>query len=215
MKIINVEQGSLEWLETRHAKIGGTRAGQVKVDSDTLPIELAAEITEGFVEDEDAFVSKDMLRGSELEPLARRKASEYIGVDFKEFGWLQSDDNELLGISPDGLSEDHTQAIEIKCPGAKKHITTCLSGVIPKDNIEQCIHYFTVNPKLQKLHFISFRPESPKELKVIELTLDSEYDFGTARKSNMRKISDVVKERLSQADKVKARTEEIVKLLNF
>jgi hypothetical protein len=93
----------------------------------------------------DGFTSAEMERGHELEPFARKELSTYIGVELLECGWLQSLDNELIGISPDGINFDETISAEIKCPGAKKHIKTILENKIPSDNIHQCLHYFTIN----------------------------------------------------------------------
>src|SRR5690554_3830321 len=154
----DIEQGSNEWFMLRHGKIGGTRSKQLLVNSDTLLIELIAETVEPFDEDSEDFISDEMQRGMDLEPEARLQLEKYSGLKFNEVGWIQSE-IELIGISPDGLTDCETIACEIKCPGAKKHVKTCLDNEIPLDNLGQCVHYFTVNPKLVKLLFMSYRPE--------------------------------------------------------
>ena len=47
----NIEQHSAEWFEIRHGKIGGTRAKELFVKTDTLFYKLLAEIIEPFDED--------------------------------------------------------------------------------------------------------------------------------------------------------------------
>ena len=192
MKRIKLEQGSLEWLEHRYGKIGGTLSKGLLIKSDTLKIELLSQILEDY-EPEESFVSKDMERGNELEPYARKELNKYTGLDFKEIGWLQSSECDLIGISPDGLTDDDKNSCELKCPARKKHTETILIGEIPSDNIDQCIHYFTVNPKLENHYFASFRPENKiKPLFVKKLTRTSEINIGTKARPVLKTIQEVV-----------------------
>ena len=196
-------QGTPEWFMIKWGKVGGSSSKGLFVPSDTLLIQLLAEHTEPFEMDEDNYVSGDMQRGIELEPLARIELGKYAGVTFLESGWLQSEVNPLLGISPDGITEDETVTCETKCPGAKKHIATVYSKEIPSDNIHQCLHYFTVNPKLQKHYFASFRPESKYPLWPKCLTRDSLIDLGTKAKPNVKMIGNWVDIALKNADELR------------
>lgn len=174
----DIVQGSQEWFNIKWGKIGGTKAKGLFVDSDTLFIDILSQKLEEFDYDEDSFSSSAMDRGSDLEPFARGYLNKYTGLVFKETGWLQSEDNELLGISPDGITEDEEIQCEIKCFGRKKHTEILINQEIPGEYIHQCIHAFTVNPKLNKLYFIAFRPESTVNSFVKEITLDSMIDIG-------------------------------------
>lgn len=178
-------QGTEEWHKIRWGKIGGTLARGLFVDSDTLLLDVLSEHSEDFQMD-DSYQSAEMLRGTELEPLARRALSSYTGHNFLECGWLQCLELNILGISPDGVDGSGVIAAEIKCPGSKKHISTILADSIPKDNISQCIHYFTVNPKLERLYFASFRPEAIKPLFVKVLTPDTLVDIGWTVKGKVK-----------------------------
>jgi putative phage-type endonuclease len=186
----NIEQGSYEWHEIRHGKIGGTASKGLFVKSDTLLFDLLAEKTESFIEEEN-YISDDMLRGMQLEPEAREWANKNFKCEFIECGWMQSD-IELLGISPDGITADFKQAIEIKCPQAKRHIQTVIENKIPLDNLHQCLHYFTVNDRLEQLHFISYRPESIKPIFVKTLTRMTKINLGTKAKPDFRVIEEWV-----------------------
>ena len=76
MKVyFDVEQGSLDWHLLRHGKIGGTASSGLFVKSDTLFYDLLAEKTERFDTDliEEGFQSDAMMRGTELEPEARKQ----------------------------------------------------------------------------------------------------------------------------------------------
>ncbi len=213
----DIQQKTSEWLELRYGKIGGSNASGLFVKSDNLLDELLAAKCEDFdLWGTDDYVSKDMERGNELEPLARERLSEYTGISFKECGWLQCEENELVGISPDGISEDETICCEIKCTAAKAHLQTIKENDIPLDNIKQCLHYFTVNPKLVKLYFCSFRPENKyKALFVKELTRDSLINMGTRAKPVSLTVRESVVLAKKYANELKKEVETILKTLSF
>ena len=181
-----IEQKTIEWFAIRWGKIGGTRSKGLFVQSDTLLINLLAEHVEEFDEDMDeGYASAAMERGNELEPQALGALSQYTGFEFLPIGWIQSD-NPLLGISPDGITEDCTKQAEIKCPQAVAHLRMVLTGEIPAEYINQCVHAFTVNPKLESLFFCSYRPENElKPMFVKELTRDSLVDIGWTKKGKV------------------------------
>ena len=182
----NIEQGSIEWHQLRWAKIGGTLSKGLFVKSDTLLIDILSQRIEEF-EPEEGFTSSAMDRGNDLEPFAREYLNNYTGLLFEKTGWIQSDENELLGISPDGLTTCNTIACEIKCFGRKNHLSVLLSDDVPLDNINQILHYFTVNPLLQELHWIAFRPESTKHF-IKVFTLETLVNIGTKAKPKMLTI---------------------------
>jgi hypothetical protein len=196
----HIVQGTEEWHKERYAKIGGSTSKGLFVDSETLMDSLLAEHLEEYDSDsEDGYSTADMQRGVELEPMARLKLEEYTGFKFLECGWMQSEVCSLLGISPDGISEDLTMSCEIKCPAKKKHTQTIRSKQIPADNIHQCLHYFTVNPKLETHYFVSFRPESKYPLFVKSITRNSVIDLGTKAKPQEKTVSEWVKIALANA----------------
>ena len=179
------------WHNIKHGKIGGTRSAGLFVKSDTLAIELASEISEEW-EQEDSFVNSAMQRGIDLEPLAIEQLEIYTSLKFNQVGWIQSTDNPMLGISPDGITECETIQCEIKCPSRKKHFENCLNNGIDKEYLPQLIHAFTVNNKLIRMVFCSFRPEALVPLSVRELTRESIVDLGTVAKPNLKTINEWV-----------------------
>jgi len=182
----DIEQHSEEWHKVRYGKIGGTLSKGLFIKSDTLLEDVLCELVEEF-DLQESFQSYDMIRGTELEPEARKAFNSYLGIELKEVGWLECEEIPLLGISPDGLTECETISAEIKCPASKKHLKTVLTQEIPSDNIHQCLHYFTVNPKLQKHYFCSYRPENIyKPIFVKELTRDSLIDLGFTYKGKVK-----------------------------
>jgi len=212
----NIEQHSSEWFEIKHGKIGGTRAKELFVKSDTLLFKLLAEHIEPFDEDaEDGYQSEAMERGNFLEPQAREELNKYTGLEFMECGWIQND-HPLIGISPDGITADLLNQCEIKCPGAIAHLKICVSNAIPLEYINQCVHAFTANKKLNRLFFISYRPEcSIKPLFVKELTRESLVNNGTIARPVMVSVQELVNDSYCEADILQEQIKETINKLKF
>lgn len=130
-------------------------------DNMSLVDELIAEEETGL-SDDDGFVSEDMQRGIDLEPLAIKEYESITGNSVTRYGILQSDELPILCQSPDGYVGTEG-AIEVKCPRTKTHIKYIRQGKIPNDYKEQVWCYFMVNPNLQWLDFISYDPRLTKK----------------------------------------------------
>lgn len=215
----DIIQKTSQWFEIKHVKIGGTRAAQLhsKRDTDTLFFDLLTEMIEPYSDvDSGGFVSDEMERGNELEPVARELLGHSIGVNFLEVGWLQSDRNKLLGISPDGISECQTIQCEIKCPQAPNHLRFVISKTLPLKYVHQCIQAFAVNDNLVSLYFASYRPEcTVKQLQYIELKRDSIINIGTEKTPIMVTISSQVEKTFELADETENKLNESINNLNF
>ena len=171
-------QGSAEWHEERHGKIGGTSLKSLMlkkpIETSALFIELLSKNCENFKFDP-GYTSDDMQRGIDLEPIARAEANIYTGLNFVEFGWCENTKHPISGCSPDGFTEDMKMGLEIKCPSAKTHTKYLLDNTLPDEYFWQCINYFLVNKDLEKLYFVSYRPENNfKPLFVTTITRDQE-----------------------------------------
>lgn len=140
----DVEQGSDAWLELRRGIVTASTAGKLitaktlkpasNPDSRSLTALLVAERITGWVEP--TFVSADMLRGTEDEPIARDVYSEHF-APVTEIGFMiMEEDGFQLGFSPDGLVGDDG-LVEIKSRRPKKQITTVLADEVPAENIAQ------------------------------------------------------------------------------
>jgi len=183
-------QCSREWHELKWGKVGGSSSKGLFVKSDTLLIQVLSEHIEPFIYNPDGYVSDDMQRGIDLEPVLQHRMSKFAKVEFKNAGWLQSERCSLIGISPDGITADLTVSYEGKCPQPKKHAETLYLNDIPSDNIHQCLHYFTVNEKLEKHYFASFRPECDYPLFVKLLTRETPINLGTKAKPVVKEIGE-------------------------
>lgn len=212
----DIIQGTEAWDKIRYGKIGGTKSGGLFKDSDTLFYELLAEHTEPFEPNYDAFETPAMLRGHELEPRARYELEQYVGIEFIEVGWLQCENNPIVGISPDGISSDETAMCELKCLGGKKHVEIALMDGIHKDYLYQLVHYFTVNPKLETLYFAAYRPENQyRSLVVRTLKRDTILNVGTEKKMINCAVSDLVETSTVAALVMKARIDKAINEMKF
>lgn len=185
----DIEQGTIEWFELKWGKIGGTLAKGLFVKTDTLFLDILSQRIEDF-EPTESFTNEYMQHGTENEPFAREFLETYTGLKFTETGWLQSEENQLIGISPDGITKDEKIACEIKCLSRKKHLDVIIKNEIPLEYTHQCVHYFTVNPKLKKLYFIAFRHESVKHF-IKEIKLDTIVNIGTKSRPKLMSVEAV------------------------
>lgn len=134
MRIVNIEQGSQEWLDTRKGLVTGSRfkdvvtpaKGELSKSSKSYMYELVAERMGATV---NFYQNEHMQRGNELEPDART-AYEFVKDAVVEQVGICIHDNGMIGVSPDGLvGEDG--GLEIKCPKETTHISYLDSGELP------------------------------------------------------------------------------------
>lgn len=230
-----IEQNTSEWHQIKWGRIGGTLSKGLFVDSDTLFIDILSQHIEPYNDDEEeGFQSSAMIRGKELEPRAIDYIEQYTGVKFNSTGWLQSEENRLIGISPDGISECEQYGVEAKCLSRKEHTSILIENKTPKEKIPQIVHYFTVNPKFKKVWFIAFRPESIKPF-IEEFTRESVVDMGWKKKIEVevigakgvpikpkiesvvdwRSIDDWTKVSMVKANELEVRIKETINQLKF
>lgn len=236
MKILNIAQGTQEWHDARRATITGTKLKYVMgtLEAQTaLTAELIAE--KGTELTKEIRTSAEMERGNGEEEFAVRKFEEQTGLTIDRIGMCQHKDWEWVKLSPDGLIKNkkgkYTEAVEIKCPDSKKLILqkienlidpkeTGLMGVrgpkagmpflgVPSEYKWQVVHYFVVNPDLEKLHFVTYDErfiDPTAKLYIVEVEREHE------------EMQGAIKEATEQLEKFRARWmewEEIVLPSNF
>lgn len=126
-KIIDLEQGSPEWLEYRRGKVMASE----------LPIIMNVGYTDRYtlwkrklgLEPEQPMMPW-MQRGHDLEPLARKKYCEEYDVQVYPCV-LESYEYPWAGASLDGYNPERNIGVEIKCPGVEDH-ALAMQGFIPE-----------------------------------------------------------------------------------
>lgn len=137
-------QGSDEWHDQRRGIVTASAVGKLitpktvrpasNPDSRSLTRLLVAERITGWTDP--TFISDDMMRGIEDEPVARSKYAEHY-ESVKEVGFMTEDRwGFTIGYSPDGLVGDDG-LIEIKSRRAKIQLGTILDQEVPIDNMAQ------------------------------------------------------------------------------
>lgn len=200
-------QRSPAWHELRWGKIGGTASKRLHVAGDDLMLECLSAMCEPY-EEEDSYVNAAMLRGIELEPFGIAHMQNALGIKFREWGWIESEHCPLLGLSPDGITADDKQAIELKCPGAKNHTKYLLDGSVPFEYAHQVTHYFAIVPTLEKLHFVSYRPEHITPVYHVEVTRETPLNFGTEARPLLRFVGEVAAQKIELGKQLQARINE-------
>jgi hypothetical protein len=123
MQILDLQQGSQEWINARLGVITGTRLKSVLgTASKSLLYELLAE---SLAPVKESGTSEEMERGSELEYDALITYEGVTGNLTEGVGLCLHDDYDWLGVSPDALvkvGKKYLGAVEIKCPDTKTHI---------------------------------------------------------------------------------------------
>jgi putative phage-type endonuclease len=177
----DIVQGEDAWLELRRGLITASVIGQLITPGTIKPAsndksrallaQLAAERITG--QTDNTFVNDDMMRGTLHEPIARDKYAEHNNVTVQEVGFVIREDwgGIRIGASPDGLV-GNDGGIEIKCPRAKAHIQTVLSGEVPAYNMAQVQATLLVTGR-EWWDFISFCAGLPMFTK--RVTLDPKW----------------------------------------
>ena len=141
MIVIDVDQGSEQWLNARKGRATASEFNKIltplgKMSSQSVGYmrKLARECV---CDDPLEFSgNKYMDWGTEHEDEARKVYQELTGNVVKEVGFCCRDDR-VVGCSPDGLiideSGEYIGGLEIKCPSVDKHIEYLMEGVLPKD----------------------------------------------------------------------------------
>lgn len=169
MKLIQCEQGSMEWMVARVGLTTASRFDRIitpktRKPSGSRPLlraELLAEWLMGQPLDwgTNAYVE----RGTDLEAEARNYYALQYDADVQQVGFVLRDDG-LVGGSPDGLLGLHG-VLEIKCPMAVQHVRYML-GEDP-DYIGQVQGYLYLTGR-DWCDVLSYNPELPPVVNRVE-----------------------------------------------
>jgi putative phage-type endonuclease len=172
MKIIELNQKSDAWLAWRNSGIGGSDAPIIMGQSPwKSAYQLWLEKT-GQAErpTPNPYAQKAMDRGNALEPIARERVEDMMGILFDPIciegnpSWMK--------LSSDGIDFSGTKVLEIKCPGGRDH-ATAVQGKIPDKYRDQLQHTLAVT-HAEVCFYASYRPEEQENPIIIEVLPDRE-----------------------------------------
>jgi len=182
--VVELEQGTSQWLAWRHNGIGASEASTVmrwgesrsKTASKLLQKKRGPVIL-------NSFKSEAMALGTKLEPEARDLYNDTTGKDVRPV-CVQSSKYDWLRASLDGLSTNHDMAVEIKC-GATVYRSVSQSHSVPDYYYGQVQHILAATG-LDSLDFWCYWPGQPSLLvpverddTYIERLLSKEFEFWT------------------------------------
>lgn len=200
MKIIDVEQGSDEWLEYRKGKVSGTMLGALYSKREKRKIGFYQMVADRLaIEPDDENV---MDRGLRLEDEALKAFVKETGKIIERVGICVHDKFPEVIQSPDALikiGDKYKEAVEVKCLGSAKHIQAIVENEVPVDHEPQMVQYFVVNPDLERLYFVFYDPRvTSKPLHIITVTRESLGDkpdrYLTFQVLQLKEINKIVEE---------------------
>ena len=168
MKILEIEQGTPEWMSYREGKRTGTTIGKLFAKSRktgemydtekpliTFYQKVAERLAEGTGDDDGLESSRE--RGKDLEQDAINEAEQKLGLKLIRGNvWVSKDENHIE--SPDAYTKDLKTAVEVKCLSSARHIQAIVEDKPPMEYWAEYLNYFLVNDKLQTLHVFLYDP---------------------------------------------------------
>ncbi len=156
-----------------------------------------------------------MERGHELEDEAAMAFAAEFKVELDVIGCVVSEADDRIINSPDryvkpAKGKGYTEAVEVKCLSAAKHLMCYFERKIPEEYFTQKVQYFVTNESLDKTYWVFYNPRLPiLPLFFIEVRKE---DVGhwpeTMTKYQLRTLNeiDALKERLiAEADVIHLR----------
>lgn len=164
-----MQQGTEEWLNARKLHITASNAQAIASNGKGLQTYIYKVITENYSKNTESYQSEDMVRGNELEPIARELYELEKGCTVKQVGFIEM--SKYVGCSPDGLVGEEG-GVEIKCLNDANHVYLSLTGKIDSKHDWQMQMCMLVT-KRKWWDYVAFNPDLPNELIIIRVPLDT------------------------------------------
>lgn len=175
MKMLDAfPQRSPEWFACRLGRLTGSRAcdmaAQIKSGEAAARrdyrLELVCERLTGRPA-EDGYVSKDMQRGTDLEPIAFQRYEAETGDLVRSTAFIQHDEL-MAGCSLDGDVDNFTGIVELKAPKTSTHIGYLRSKTVPRDYLWQITHNLWITGA-EWADFVSYDDRLPEDLQFVRI----------------------------------------------
>lgn len=152
-------QSSDAWHEIRKGKLTASHATAIGNYGKGLQT-YVREIIQNMIHYEVQYISRDMERGNELEPIARSVYEFENNVIVKEVGFITY--NKYVGCSPDGLVNDDGM-VEFKARGDKAHLGLLLGDSVDSGTIWQMQAQMLISER-KWCDFCSYNPNFKRSL---------------------------------------------------
>lgn len=171
MKILDVKQGTQEWLDCRLGKLTASDAQAIATAGkglETLCIEKVAQRLTGKAEE--GYKNHDMERGHELEMEARNSYELETGNTVQEVGFCELDED--VGASPDGMVGEEG-LVEIKCKSDTVFVRELLADSIDSAHVWQMQFQLWVTDR-KWCDYAVYNPNFPKSLIIKRVNRDED-----------------------------------------
>jgi hypothetical protein len=171
LTLIDIEQGTAEWLALRVGKVTSSRICDVLATIQkkgeaaarkNYRAEIVCEILTGVAVQE--YVTREMQWGIDQEQFGRAAYELQQEVLVSPIGFAVHPFIERFGASPDGLVGDDG-LVEIKCPSTATHLEYLLAGVVPAEYEPQMLTAMACSGR-KWCDFVSFDPRLPLHLQL-------------------------------------------------
>ena len=194
-----------DWLAVRAGKFTGSDFNQYMTFlkknelSETAESSLCEKVLESLGEQFESAKTDAMLRGTELEPVARAEYMAQTFNDVREVGFV---DWEKLraGCSPDGVifnGDNINKIIEIKCPNLKNYLKMVSGNIPPLYKCQMQFNMLITGAK--SCDFVVYHPDMQLFIKEI----DADADYQTDIVSVLEKLNTRYDEILEQIERYK------------
>ena len=160
MKLVNLDQGSKEWLDWRRGFLTASDAAAVMSCSPWETPYKCWQRKLGLIEEKKS--NNAMEEGKRLEPIARSKFNQETGFDMVPVV-VESSEITFLGASLDGMCGN--AILEIKCGGSNLH-DMARKGIIPDYYLCQMQHQLIVT-RAEKCFYYSYYKDEGIMLEVL------------------------------------------------
>lgn len=213
-KVIDVVQGSEEWLAYKAPRVSGSNVWKVVAKGrgsapSAAREELKSHVVIGKLTGKTVptYVNDIMKQGTIREPQGRAEYGFVNDVEVKQYGVIQHPTIEFACSSPDGIIGDFEGGLEIKSPTHSTHLETLLARkdgkeTIPNKYLLQMYWLMACAPELKWVDYVSYNPDYP-----IGLTLYTERILRT--KEVDQAIADLEKQVILFLDEVNETVEKL------
>lgn len=201
--ICAAEQRSPEWFQARLGRLTGSRAGDVLASIKNgeaaarrdYRLQLVCERLTGQIQ-EDAFVSKEMVRGIEKEPEAFAAYEARTGEMVQRSGFLAHVQHHA-GCSLDGHMDNFIGILELKVPKSATHLKYLKNNTVPPEHVPQITHNLWITGA-DYCDFLSFDDRFPPALQTFLIRVNrSDVDLKAYEVSALKFLAEVDTELLS------------------
>jgi putative phage-type endonuclease len=205
MNYADLIQGSDEWKAARTGLITGSRmsdvlaklkgGGEAKSRSD-YRMELVAERLTGLPAEQ--YVNGYMVRGTEMEPLARASYEVLFDTVVTQVGLIVHPEMPFAASSPDGLVGSEG-VLEIKCPKTTTHLRWRQKNSCPEEHVAQ-LYWELCCTGREWADFVSYDPRLPERLQLFAVRVFPEKELMAQMESEVTKFNTELEEAICQLD---------------